>query len=105
MLLPLWFQMNWLKDLRMKLLNRPFLIAVTGGIASGKTLVCRELEKQGFTVYYSDKIAHEILNDTKIINLLKLEFKELPLLTNGEIDRELLGDLVFSDPEKLTKLN
>lgn len=89
----------------MKRPKRPFLVAVTGGIASGKTLLCREFEDQGLRVYYSDKIAHQILQQPKIKKQIAEQFKEFDLLKNGQLDRELLGDLVFEDPEKLKYLN
>ena len=38
-------------------------IAVTGGIASGKSVVCEIIEKLGYTVIYTDKINSELLTD------------------------------------------
>jgi len=65
-------------------------VAVTGNIASGKSQVERFLSGNGFIVYDADKIAHSIL-DT--IN----EFYGYKVFTNGKIDRQKLGNLVFSD--------
>ena len=89
----------------MKPPNRSFLIAITGGIASGKTLFCQELVKKGFSVYYSDNIVHSILEEEKIrLKIIKNFGKEI-LDETGRINRKLLGDLVFNNPGKLSVLN
>ena len=88
----------------MKPLKRTFLIAVTGGIASGKSIVCKWFEDKGFTVHYADKIAHSILEKDQIIELIAAEFGEF-LLVKGMIDRKKLGDLVFHNKKKLRILN
>jgi len=88
----------------MKQENRPFLIAITGGIASGKSTVSGWFEKQGFTVHYADKIGHELLNDVKVLKTLNELFGP-EILIDGIIDREKLGNYVFSNPNSLKKLN
>ena len=58
--------------------NRPFLIAITGGIACGKTLVSDWFAEQGFKVYYADRIAHDILNEPEVIKqVIQLFGKEI----------------------------
>lgn len=89
----------------MKHHNRPFLIAITGGIASGKTIACRELEDLGLRVYYTDKIAHKVLDQQDIKAKIINKFAELELVKEGNLDRKLLGEMVFNDPEKLKYLN
>ena len=71
-------------------------IAITGNIASGKSQVEKILSKQ-FKVFDTDKIAHEKLYSLK-------EFYGYNVFTNGIIDREKLGKLVFNNPELKTKL-
>ena len=68
-------------------------IAITGNIASGKSTVERILEELGFDVYDSDKIAHEILENSE-------EVKE----TFGTINRAEIAKIVFNDKEKLAIL-
>jgi dephospho-CoA kinase len=89
----------------MKLLKRPFLIAVTGGIASGKTIVCKELEKNGFPVYYSDQLTHTILEDEYIKLVILENFGDNLLDGSGKISRKILGDIVFNSSKKLEILN
>ena len=84
--------------------DRPFLVAITGGIASGKTLVSNWFAEQDFTVYYSDKIAHEVLQQPEVIVRLKELFGDA-IICNNEIDRRKLGELVFDDANLLAKLN
>ncbi len=96
--------MNFPRELRMKLYNRPFLIAVTGGIASGKTLVSKWFEKKGFKVYYSDKIGHHFLDDKEVILKLIKRFGN-KILSNEKIDRKKLGNMVFNSKEDLFFLN
>jgi len=40
-------------------------IAITGGICSGKSTVCKYIEKLGYVVYYSDNIAIDLANYSK----------------------------------------
>ncbi len=88
----------------MKLYNRPFLIAVTGGIASGKTLVSKWFEKKGFKVYYSDKIGHHFLDNEEVIPELVKRFGK-KILKNNKIDRKKLGSIVFNSQEELHFMN
>ena len=88
----------------MKQSNRPFLIAVTGGIASGKTLVSKWFEEKRFKVVYADKLGHKFLDDEDIINKLTEKFGE-DILENAIINRKKLGRIVFESKEKLDFLN
>lgn len=72
-------------------------IAVTGGLASGKTTVCRMLEKLGAFVVYADEIVHELLKpNTEIGKKILQEF--------GSLDRKILSKKVFKDPKALHKI-
>jgi len=78
---------------------------VTGGIGSGKTLVCSVLEKLGIPVYHADLQARQLMNEDlnlkeKIIDL----FGEEAYL-DGALNRRFLAGSVFSDERKLSGLN
>lgn len=88
----------------MKLYKRPFLIALTGGIASGKTTVSKWFENKDFKVYYADKIGHTFLNDKDIISKLVKRFGN-NILSDNKIDRKKLGNIVFNSKEDLYFLN
>ena len=85
-------------------MNRPLLIGLTGGIASGKSLVANHLKQKGFKVIFSDKIAHDVLEDSQIINKLIDLFGD-EIISNGHIDRQALGRIVFADMKLREALN
>ena len=78
------------------------LIGITGGIGSGKSVLCDVARDMGFYVISADKIGHDILRKgSSAYNEVVEIFGEGILSENGEIDRKKLGRLVFSDKEKL----
>jgi len=84
--------------------SRPFLIAITGGIASGKTLVANWFKEKDFVVIFSDKLGHQILKQQKIIKQLIEKFGN-EILKNDKIDRKKLAKIVFENTENLSFLN
>lgn len=80
-------------------------LAVTGGIGSGKSAVCRILESKGVPVYDSDSRT-KMLYDTDDVLVDKLEVALGPGLRGigGRLDRKKLASVVFSDPSKLAAL-
>ena len=88
----------------MKHLKRPFLVAITGGIASGKSIVSKWFEGQNFSVFYADKIGHELLNEQYFVNEIKgIVGKEITF--NNLIDRKKLGEIIFNSEDKRKQLN
>ena len=85
--------------------NRPYIVLVTGGIGSGKSLVCRYLAEMGLPIYDSDSRTKE-LYDTLPFLLGRLEVAFGLSLRNaeGNLDRKLLASIIFSDAEKLMLL-
>jgi dephospho-CoA kinase len=82
----------------------PRIIGLTGGIASGKSLVSRTLKGLGMTVIDADDISHEILaTDTSIRQEIVRFFGKEVLNEEGEIDRERLGRIVFFQDPQLRK--
>jgi dephospho-CoA kinase len=81
------------------------VVGVTGGIASGKTTVCRVFEAQGAKVVDADRIGRAVVEeDSGIIEALRTEFGADMLTPQGTLDRRKLGRLVFADPEAKRKL-
>ncbi|WP_200762937.1 dephospho-CoA kinase [Nitrosophilus alvini] len=78
-----------------------YAIALTGGIASGKSTVSSLLKLYGFSVIDADKIAHEVLDTQKdkIAEIFGSEY-----IKEGRVDRKALGKLIFSDKEAKKKL-
>lgn len=81
------------------------VIGVAGGIASGKSIVCRLFEDFGGRVIDADIIGHEILVLRHIRNQLIRAFGHGIINKNGKIDRSSLGRIVFSDTTARERLN
>ena len=80
-------------------------IAVTGCIGSGKSTVCRIIQELGYPVYYSDVKSTILANTNKSLKReIKLEFGEESYIDN-KYNREYIASIVFSDKDKLEKLN
>ncbi len=82
------------------------IIGLTGGIASGKSTVSRMLEEKGALLLDADRIAREVVLPGKEA------WREIrdwlgPAITcsDGTIDRDRLGKLVFTDPAARQRLN
>lgn len=86
------------------------IIGVTGGIASGKSEVCKILERHGFQHLDADDIAHNVLEIPSVIKEITAVFGNDILSASNEnrsevfIDRGKLGKIVFSDPTKMNTL-
>ena len=85
------------------------VIGVTGGIASGKSEVCRILERMGFLHIDADDVAHTILENTAVISRIAEVFGTDVLYTNDgdqslHVDRKKLGKIVFTDSKKMDML-
>ena len=80
----------------------PMIIGLTGGIASGKSLVSRTLKGLGMTVVDADVVSHEILaKDDAVKQEVEQTFGTEVLNEEGnEVDREKLGGIIFQDPER-----
>ena len=82
-------------------------IAITGKIGSGKTSLCNIIKKIGYKVYESDKEVEKLLKRAQIIEEVKLLYKgkiRNLIDNNGNIDKKILGDFLFSNKNELGKL-
>lgn len=81
------------------------LIGITGGSGCGKSYISMLLKKRGIPVIDCDLVSREIMGkDTPCAEEVVRYFGD-EILENGEINRRKLGKIVFSDPDKLKKLN
>lgn len=81
-------------------------VGLTGGIASGKSTVCRLFAAKGCTVIDADLVAHELLlRGQPGYEPVVSAFGPGILGDSGEIDRGKLGAEVFGNPSKLGQLN
>ncbi|HJY40671.1 MAG TPA: dephospho-CoA kinase, partial [Steroidobacteraceae bacterium] len=86
--------------------NAPaLLIALTGGIASGKSAVAEEFAKLGVPVLDTDQIARDVVAPgSPALGQLVAEFGPEILDGNGRLDRAHMRERVFGDPEQRRKL-
>ena len=82
------------------------VIGLTGGIGTGKSEVSRILQGLGATVIDADRVGHEAYApQSRAWREVVDTFGDGILAATGEIDRKLLGAVVFSDPDARAKLN
>lgn len=80
------------------------IVALTGGIGSGKTTVGDIFSELGAVVIDSDQLARAVLErGSKGFDLVVAKFGDA-ILKNGELDRSLLAALVFNDSQKRSEL-
>lgn len=85
--------------------DTPLLVAVTGGIASGKSAVSRMLQELGAPIIDYDVIAREIVEPGKPAwKDIVACFGECVLKEDKQIDRKRLSDIVFREAEKRRQL-
>lgn len=86
------------------MLNKNKIIAITGGIGSGKSTVCNILKELGYPVLSADEVYKNLIKNSdfvkKIYHALNIPYK------NGEVfSREKVSNKVFNNKEMLEILN
>ncbi|MFD5215173.1 dephospho-CoA kinase [Microbacterium sp. NPDC058345] len=82
------------------------LIALTGGIASGKSTIARRLQEHGAIVVDADEIVREVqAPGSPLLGEIRAAFGEDVIEATGTLDRAALGARVFGDQEALARLN
>lgn len=80
------------------------IVALTGGIGSGKSTVGQIFAQLGAIVIDSDQLARDVMERGSIgFNEVVAKFGD-EILKNGEIDRQILASLIFKDPAKRSEL-
>ncbi|MGX5680442.1 dephospho-CoA kinase [Schumannella luteola] len=83
-----------------------YLIGLTGGIASGKSVVAGRLASHGAVVVDADVLAREVVQPGHpALDDIVREFGPGMLLPDGTLDRAALGALIFADPQRRAVLN
>lgn len=81
----------------------PNKIAITGGIGSGKSAVCRILKERGYPVFSCDEINRTLLSEKSYLDGLCALFPAC--VKDGNLQKTALAALVFSDKEALETFN
>ncbi len=82
-------------------------MGLTGGIASGKSLVAKYLKDDlKVPVIDADDVTHDLYrHDPELKANIRREFGEDVFTSSGEVDRDKLGQIVFNDPPRLKLLS
>lgn len=79
-------------------------VAITGGLSSGKTTVCRILKRLGAYTVSADEVVHQLLSPLTQIGHQVLDLLGQEILKDGRFDRAKMAEIVFAQPEKLKAL-
>ncbi|SBS73979.1 dephospho-CoA kinase [uncultured Microbacterium sp.] len=82
------------------------LVALTGGIASGKSTIARRLAEHGAVIVDADQIVREVqAPGSPVLDAIADEFGAAVIRPDGSLDRAALGARVFGDTAALARLN
>ena len=85
--------------------HRPYTVALTGGIASGKTMISNEFSRLGVPVIDTDIIAHKLVEPGQpALKEIEGVFGSTIIDNTGRLKRPELRSLIFSDSGKREKL-
>src|ERR1044071_133847 len=83
-----------------------YLIGLTGGIASGKSVVAKRLAEHGAVHVDADVLAREVVEPgTPGLAAIAERFGPEVIAEDGTLDRPALGTIIFSDPDAREALN
>lgn len=86
--------------------STPYVLGLTGGIASGKSAICKRLDGLGAGTVDCDKLGHQAYaKGTVGYDKVVGTFGSGILNSEGEVNRRALGAIVFSDETKMQTLN
>lgn len=80
-------------------------VAITGGIASGKTTFCNYLREAKYDVIQADDIAKELMQSNSDIQVQIIENFGSQSFVNGKLNSALLSKIVFSNAKNVLKIN
>jgi len=83
----------------------PFVLGITGGIASGKSTVSAMLAELGAPLIDFDVLARVVVEPGRpALQAIVDHFGTMVLRTDGTLDRKRMSDLVFADPDQRRRL-
>ncbi len=88
-----------------KMSYKNFSIGLTGGIGSGKTMVANMFAELGARIVDTDEVARNLtVSGGAAIESIRKEFGERFIAQDGAMNRSLMRELVFSNPDERLKL-
>lgn len=92
--------------LKNKSISQPFIVGLTGGIASGKTTVADLFAEKQITLVDADIVAREVVAvGSHGLSQIAAHFGPDILLSNGHLNRPKLRELIFADDENKKWIN
>ena len=86
--------------------NRPYTIALTGGIGSGKSSIARQFAALGVDIIDADLIAREVVEPgTPALQAIEARYGAAILTEQGTLNRARLREIIFQTPEEKSWLN
>lgn len=85
-------------------MNHRRLIAIVGGIGSGKSVVSQVLRCMGYSVYDTDSHARTLMHQDEVRHAVEGRFGNV-YASDGRLQRDKLARIVFADPAALQDLN
>jgi len=86
--------------------SNPLKVGVTGGIGSGKSVVCRIFTQLGIPVFWADQEAKRLMDQNPLIQeRLKKWFGNDIYLSEVQLHRKKLAEIIFNDKIALEKVN
>jgi dephospho-CoA kinase len=79
-------------------------IAITGGVASGKSSVCRFFQELGAYVVNADAIVHKLLDPETNLGQQVIRLFGPEIIVNAKISRKMIAEKAFADPRLLAEL-
>lgn len=81
-------------------------VAITGGIACGKSLFSTYLQQMGVEILDADDVVHMLqASGGEAVDPIRARFGDRVIAVDGSVDRMILGHIVFADPAARTALN
>jgi dephospho-CoA kinase len=84
--------------------QRPLAVALTGGIAAGKSEALRAFERHGAAAISSDDVVHALYREDEGLQAAVRERWGARVFRDGEVDRAEIGRIVFADRAELAWL-
>ncbi len=81
------------------------IFGLTGGIGAGKSEAAQRFRERGIPVIDADRIGHEVLEPGGAAEKAVTDAFGPAILSEGRIDRQKLGEVVFNDAEARQRLN
>ena len=79
-------------------------VGVTGGIGSGKSVVCEIFRNLGVPIFNADTEAKKLLDSNEVIDFYNHEFGNL-VFTDNKLNKQKIAALIFTNKDALAKVN